>query len=72
MMNKNDRYECNHLPSEELQVVQKYNSKQFVLMSKTTGVKYMVEVGNFKEPHLCLAHISDENCILRKIHKGLM
>ena len=72
MLQRNDEYECNHLPGERLKVVQRYNNKQFVLESDKTKKRHLVAVSEFTEPHLCLAHVSNLDCELRKIQKGLL
>ena len=71
MLQRHDKYECDHLKGEQLEVVLKYNKNQFVLESDKTGRKHLVGVDEFTEPHLCLAHVNDEDCKLKKIQKGL-
>lgn len=71
MLQRHDKYECNHLKGEELEVVQRYNKNQFLLQSDKTGTKYLVGVDEFTEPHLCFAHVNDTDCELKKIQKGL-
>ena len=72
MLKQNDEYECNHLKNEKLKVVRKYNDKQFCVKSDKTGKEYLVGVDAFTEPHLCLAHVGNSECELRKIQETLL
>ena len=72
MLKQNDEYECNHLKHEKLKVVRKYNEKQFALLSDKTGREHLVAIDAFTEPHLCLAHVSNIDCELRKIQRSLI
>ena len=72
MLKQNDEYECHHLEGERLRVVRRYNDNQFVGKSDKTEREFMIGVNHFTEPHLCLAHVSDAHCELRKVQRSLI
>jgi phosphopantetheinyl transferase (holo-ACP synthase) len=65
-MNENEIYECDYLPGEQLIVSKRYNSKQAVLKSNKTGIRYMAYKDLFSDPKLSLAHVGRDQATLRK------
>ncbi len=68
-MKQNGKYRCDHLPGETLIAVKKHNDKQYNVKSEETGRTYLASIDMFSEPSLNLAHVNNDDCILREIKR---
>ncbi len=66
-MKQNSKYRCEHLPGETLIAIKKHNNRQYNVKSEQTGRTFLVNMGRFSEPALCLAHVSNMDCYLTEI-----
>ena len=65
-MKKNEIYECDHLPGEELKVVDLKGERFATLESNKTGRRFLAAEDMHDGPRLCLAHIARMNTTLRR------
>jgi len=64
-MKMEERYECDHLKDETLEIVHMYSDKLGVVQSQETGKKIVCAHKDLEPPHLCLAHVSNMQTEMR-------
>lgn len=67
-----EQYECDHLPGETLTVSHVYNERQGTVRVGTSERKIIFAKDLHSEPQLSLAHISNDNCTMRKKQGSLL
>ena len=71
-MKKNEIYECDHLPGEELKVVDLKGERFATLESNKTGRRFLAAEDMHNGPRLCLAHVARMNTALRRKTKEII
>ncbi len=66
-MKRDSKYKCSHLGDKVITIVDKFSEKLYAGQTEGDNRRYLIGVDNFSEPHLCLAHIANQDCVLTKI-----